>query len=214
MIEARAPRLNRRKGCIAVGVALVVVAVSFVLFVTWAATRADDELASFDPEKEPWRPVQVPLAQGSLRFEQRLAHPFLAEYSRRIVVSGQPEHQLDMPFNPGGRTLINVYWHDAQGGQGPWVRHQEYMGHFIVDLGSKPPRPWLLCEHEGERFLVAGECSWSRTNDEPWRPNGEHQPVPFSMPGRYLGRVDGRTSALRFVPAAEATEELIPLLEP
>lgn len=196
----------------------------FVAFVVMATTgiilRSNRDLLSdgraFTPEDEPWLDVAVSLPASAqpalpgatLRFEQRRGHPFLAEYDRRLIVTSSAAGELvfDLPYNAGGRTLVNLHWHEAAAGRGPWLTLREYWGLYALELGETP-RLWYVCERDQRRFLAAERCHWSRTNDEPWQLGGPHEPLPFAGPGSYLGRIDGRTSNLVFVPAEQAPEE-------
>jgi hypothetical protein len=92
------------------------------------------DTSDFDREAQPWVGVDVPIPEGGpLRFERRSAHPFLAEYDRRIRLPARD--WVALPMNTGGRTLINVHWHEAEGG-GPWIELVERYGRRIVDLGD------------------------------------------------------------------------------
>jgi hypothetical protein len=172
------------------------------------------DISDFQREAQPWVVVDIPLPDARvLRFERRVAHPFFAEYDRRLRVG---ERVLNLPMNVGGLTYINVYYHSASSDRGPWVRLVDRLGEHIVDL-TNPPTLGILCSREGATFYVrvaidGGDrhgCGWVRTNYGPWEPMGDAAPVPFELPGRYLGVIDGRDPPLRFRPPSEVPEVVI-----
>lgn len=117
-----------------------------------------------------WSGVSVPVSgdSTSVRFERRSAHPFLAEYDRRLRLANGSI--VDLPMNPGGRTLIHVY--SRRDEHGPALHLHDRWGHYVVRLEAMTVEIY----------------------------DNEQSQVPTSF-GEYIGRLDGTTAPLRFVPA-------------
>jgi len=92
--------------------------------------RADD----WDRELEPWQEVPIPLPSGvpTVTFLRRHAHPFLAEYDRKLRIG--VEAMVDLPTNVGGRTLTNIFLIREGDGRGPILHLCDHWGHCFVDL--------------------------------------------------------------------------------
>ena len=124
---------------------LLAVAASILLlgFLCYATARIGSAFwqhaDEWDAEQEPWEKASFGLPDGSgqVSLLRRNAHPFLAEYNRRLRFEpeGQAPVTLDLPLNVGGRTLINVYSH-ASGTATSVLRLEDRWGEYVVDLDS------------------------------------------------------------------------------
>lgn len=120
-------------------VALVgLAAVTFAGYALWEVDRQVGR--GFDPAAQPWRATTIPRpdAGGALAFERKHIHPMLAEYERRLRLeqADGAAHRIELPPNYGGRTRINVYWHESSADAGPWLRLEDHVGRYVVDLGG------------------------------------------------------------------------------
>jgi len=93
----------------------------------------------WDPNEQPWVecPVDLPEETGRVVFLRRHAHPFLAEYDRKIryeFAGGAVTR--DLPMNTGGKTHISVYYYAARDGQGPLVELRDRHRNYSFDLGN------------------------------------------------------------------------------
>jgi hypothetical protein len=86
---------------------------SYFVLSTLAATALWDTTDEWSIENEPWNAVSIPIPDETLEviYWEQHAHPFLAEYYRKIEIKpqGKEPSTLEMPVNTGGQTLINVY---------------------------------------------------------------------------------------------------------
>jgi hypothetical protein len=134
-------------------------------------------------EQEPWVEVRhsLPNESGEIILLRQNAHPFLAEYFRKIRLEmvGQESVTLSLPMNVGGSTMINVYQYS---GTLPdtktvsFLRLEDHWGKYDIDLING-----ILLDEDNINLVD----------------------------GIYLGRFDGQTGELQFVPASEAPEEAI-----
>ena len=115
VIVLLARRLNRGRAVRPHGCLYPIVFVSFLFvgccIVFSGYRRHLHDIDHFDKEKNAWRVVYLPQLQDCrVAFEQRHAHPFLAEYDYRIrLCHGKEEAYFQLWANTGGRTFVNVY---------------------------------------------------------------------------------------------------------
>lgn len=207
------------------GVGLVVLALVICLG-HLAVKSLYGPVEGFDEESQPWSEcaVQLPNESGRVVLLRRCLHPLFAEYDRQIrfEVGDDPNTVCWLPTNCGGRTCINVYWYPANRAEGPYVKLRDSWGVYVLDLQRKTAS--ILREHNGVRYIgeippqsdgsvssgwskADGRKDWTYTvgKNEGRKLNG----LLAEAKGLYLGRLDSRTGALRFVPADEAPEEEI-----
>lgn len=176
-------------------------------------------------EDEPWKPCLAhTLSDGtmiSVAFRQ--AHPFLAEYDRKVIVAPPtgPSVELAMPMNVGGRTKMNVYFYPQEDGAGPFIRFQDQWGETLLDLPRRVLRMMLRIEGIAYAGDLRGDASagWSiLEGGEPsvrigGRP-AERLTGRLAAPGQYLGRLDGTKGPVVFIAASAEKEMPIPLVVP
>ncbi|MCP4229056.1 MAG: hypothetical protein GY771_02775 [bacterium] len=149
------------------------------------------DIDDFDPENEPWVEVDIELPDdaGKAVFMRRNAHPFFAEYNRkiRLELTGHEPVEIELEMNTGGKTLINVYYlpYGLTGvSENALLLLQDYYGDYPVDLA--------------ERRLLPGYWGiWERI-----------EPPDTG----YLGRLDGSEYPLKFVTATESPEEELEIM--
>ena len=166
-------------GC---GGLLFVGALLSVIFVLWAGISFWRYAENWDKKDEPWVECAFDVPDSAVRvvFLRQHAHPFLAEYDRKIRLEspGKDPVTLDLPPNTGGQTMINVYRHTCLAEDGTELHALRLKGRHvnaIVDLRE----PRFL---KKDMIADLGE-------------------------GEYLGRFDGRDGPLKFVAADEAPEK-------
>lgn len=171
-------------GCVLVCLALVLVAGSFIYATTHIGEAFWGQFGHWDPQTEPWVECgfDLPDGKGRVVLLRHNAHPFLAEYNRkiRLEITDRTPVTLGLPMNVGGSTMINVYLGSAQLSgkmEVSVMRLDDHWGTYIIDVDN-------LRLLDGESILRLLE-------------------------GTYLGRWDGRKGPLRFVPADEGVEEAI-----
>ncbi len=149
------------------------------------------DIDDFDPELEPWVEVDIELPDGAGKavFMRRNAHPFFAEYDRKVRLeqTGHEPVEIDLEMNTGGKTLINVYYLPdglAEVSENPMLLLRDYYGDYPIDL-------------EGQRLLPGYWGTWERI-----------EPPDTG----YLGRIDGREHPLKFLSAAENPEEKLDIM--
>lgn len=164
--------------------------------------------------------VPYPTSSSGVTFVQKHIHPFLAEYEYKIrFESGANLVERWLPRNIGGRTLMNVYWYPEEGHLGPYLRLEDYWGEYLSALSER--KTYLIVRDEDrvyageittkERSLSIESFPEVRVRIGPDRKIAEDitdSPIGRGS-GEYLGRIDGRTQSLRFVPVFESPEEKI-----
>ncbi len=150
-------------------------------------------------EDAPWTETVIPLPEacGQLVFLRQSAHPFLAEYNRKLRLEreGTELHIIEMPMNVGGSTFINLYW-IAFGPKGhATLQLVDHWGMYVMDV-----------EHPGTSVTHL-----FRTQEGEWRINGgtreETQALLDTLQDPiYMGRLDGSQGPLRFIQRDEAPE--------
>ena len=169
-------------GCLLAAAASVLLLGAFCYAMARIGSAFWQQAEEWDVEQEPWEEASfdLPDGAGQVSFLRQDAHPFLAEYNRRLrfELEGQAPVTLDLPMNVGGRTLINVHLHangtTVDGTATSVLRLEDRWGEYVVDLDR-------LDLVSGADLHVAE--------------------------GTYLGRFDDRDGPLAFVPAATSPEE-------
>jgi hypothetical protein len=147
-------------------------------------------------------------------------HPFMAEYSRRLRIErpGVEPVCCPLPVNVGGRTMINVYWLDERDGFGPMLLMRDHWGESLIDLER---RETLHIVRVGADRIFAGRLDderaghgWMGSDESLYVHVGRNRATEITEHGidkrlKYIGRLDGRTWPLRFIPAADAPEERV-----
>jgi len=57
--------------------------------------------------------------------------------SFRAILFSEGKVLMPLPYNIGGRTTLEVYWYDAIGDEGPFLRLADQWGEYLVDLKQK-----------------------------------------------------------------------------
>jgi len=211
---------------------LVLVAFRFVLTqagrqaARWVVGDFFSGAEDFDEEAQPWIACSVPLPDGHapLVFLRRHIHPFLAEYDRKVTLTAEDGREVVrwLPTNPGGDTMVNLYWYQRADGEGPLLRLQDHWGVYAVDLQRETVS--LVRERNGVAYvgeIPAGskgnissgwfkedggdEWTFTVAGNEGARATG---PLAHGK-GRYIGRLDSRDGPPRFMSAAQSPEEPI-----
>ena len=168
--------------------------------------------------------IPVPEGHGELWFLRGRAHPFLAEYDRklRFVIPKGNEAVRWLPPNVGGRTMINCYWYPAAEDGGPYVRLEDHWGVYVADLRRQTVS--VVGERHGQLYIA--EIPVGRDNPPfgHWEGEIDREELTYYVgnnpgheltgclaqgKGEYLGRLDGRSGPVGFVSRAEAPKESI-----
>lgn len=204
-------------GCLLVAIAAVAGAVFFA-FQAVKSFQQDFE----NPSPRAWEecPVPHPALMPAITFRQRGIHPFLAEFEYRVrfddgtnVIDGR------LPINVGGRTKMNAYWYPQEEAFPAAIRLQDHWGEYVVRPAEM--KTYSLLRRKGRLYIgeVQDENSGYSISEREGAPlevtlNGSEALDVTDSPlgsgsGSYIGRIDGTTVPLRFVPAEEAPEQKI-----
>jgi len=168
--------------------------------------------------------IDCPDRSGHIVFLRKCTHPFLAEYDRKIrfetnTIKGVTK---PLPINCGGRTKINVYWYKAQDGNETYLRLQDHWGEYMIDLERGLTQNILRID--GRVFV--GDISddtviglgWEKTDGKltkMYAGESEAKEItgePHSLPGKYIGRIDGTHGCPMFISVDESEEEYIEMV--
>lgn len=142
------------------------------------------QFEDFNKNEQPWVEcvIKLPDGSGQVAFMRRHAHPFLAEYDRKIRFETECFRNVvqPLPTNTGGRTKINVHWYPESDAKGPFLRLRDHCGVYYLNL---------------QRGVVMS------LQDQEFR-----DVFPYTT-SQYLGRLDGTKGPLCFIPADRAPEE-------
>lgn len=168
-----------------------------------------------------WQQCRIPLPNGygSVIYMVRLNKILCAEYDRKIRVQTKSIHGRAnwIPGDTAGCSPVNVYWYPAHGSKGPYLRFQDPMNEYLVDIHSGKA---LLIMRLGQRNAYAGEIStrYYRSNicafgstveaEVDGRPAHKLESRVALRPGRYIGRIS--ESYWRFIPSKESPEQQLP----
>ena len=140
------------------------------------------ELENFDEQVEPWVECSfnVPNRPERIVFLRQCAHPFLAEYNRKLRIErpGANPAIFSLLMDTGGVNVINVYLIRERQESGPWILLCDPLDSHLFNLSRAEPDNVSSMFDQRE----------------------------------YLGRIEGRTHPLRFIPACAAPEESIHLV--
>jgi len=96
------------------------------------------QFEDFNKNEQPWVEclIRLPDGSGQVVFMRRHAHPFLAEYDRKIRFETDSLKNVvqPLPMNTGGRTRINVYWYPESDSNGAFIRLRDRYGSYYLDL--------------------------------------------------------------------------------
>lgn len=192
-----------------------------------APEAPEEAKKSSSEDRRTWIECAIPLPEGHgpLFFARARAHPFFAEYDRKLrFMSPEGKEAVGwVPPNIGGRTMINLYWYPASEKEGPYVRFVERWWVYVADVRQRTLN--LMGELRGELYIceipsgrkVGGFSSgWGQSDgeEEPtYHVGGNEGHKVTGMlaqgQGEYIGRLDGRTEPVRFVSRDDAPEEEI-----
>jgi len=169
-------------GCVSI-ISLFLVVVAFKLLATVIISSAVWEpMDDWSQDSEPWieTSFELPNNKGLLVLLLQQAHPFLAEYNRklRLETPHQEPTTLNLPINTGWQELTNVYLHTVSSANQTEItvihlqdRHSDY----YLDINNA-------------KFL-------------------DKELIISLSEGIYLGRFDGRNWPLQFISANISPEE-------
>jgi hypothetical protein len=196
---------------ILLGFLLGIAGLVILIFLLWFFTFGKQMIA--------WQSYQfaIPDTQSQLIFRWKSLHPFLAEYDRTVqVITGDrtsPEYPL--LINTGGRHHLNLYLTDTGGEH--WLRILDEFTEDAINLqtldgvrvGRKHGRTFIAPIHGKEYWSY----TWDNNNPKNVKAtNGDLTGVEdqrFNDIGTFIGTLDARSEALRFIPASEKPEEHI-----
>lgn len=164
--------------------------------------------------------VDLPEKAGKLTFRRTGIHPFLAEYSREVVLTRADGPGIVHPLcvNTGGRTYVNVYW--LRSGTRRFVRLDDAHGEYLLDVDND--QMYLVVRAFGRAFVARVESDNPFVTDV--MDDDDPSTIEVKVDGRtavplnsltadsterYIGAISGLTGPLRFWSAAERPERPI-----
>jgi hypothetical protein len=143
-----------------------------------------DLFQNWKQENEPWTELKITLSDPEIEifYFQQPAHPFLAEYNRKIIFKtpiGQTD-TINMFMNTGGRTLFNLYCMTEKDKK--VIILEDYFGFYLYDLKKN--------EYSEAIF------------SEKMQAVDDHNTV-------FLGKIDGESYPLRFIDKNNETKKKI-----
>lgn len=125
-------------------------------------------------ENEPWIKLVITLPEPKIEiiYYQQTAHPFLAEYNRKIIFKSEKEQSdtIDMFENTGGRTMFNLYFQKSRNKR--IIVMEDNFGFYYYDIDSK---------------VYSEDISKNKMR------------IMMNSTTRYLGRIDGEFYPLKFI---------------
>lgn len=169
-----------------------------------------------------WKQCEIPLPDkhGKIVYMAKLNKIPSAEWDRKVRIDTNRIKTVKwIPDDISGADPVDVYWYPAKDGKGPFIRFQDPMWEYLVDLNHGIT---LLVQRYSNGSVSAGEILTPRplyrdTIDEA---TGEHirtvdgRPVRklehhvASTPGEYIGRIQYPYN--RFVSAKEQPQKPLP----
>ena len=184
--------------------AILFVILSFSLwFYSVFAPIGDTFWEQFDDwslDQEPWVEVgfDLPNNIGHIVLLRQHAHPFLAEYNRkiRLEMPNQKPVTLELPVNVGGRILIRVYLYTerlADNKEISILRLTDHWGKYYVDLSHQ-----ILLE-TGHKKYGFGDVNDTGFGEVSHPVYVETVNIHEITQWEYLGRFDGQKGPLEFI---------------
>jgi hypothetical protein len=159
----------------------------------------------------------IPDTQIELGHSRIGIHPFLAEYSRDISFyrDGKPLLTKPLAVDTCGGYPINCYLIESP--NRIFLRLDDAVSEHLIDLNNNVVNSIYHAKGKPYYGELDGEDSsagWSMQNDDPstfkvtigGKPANPLGDLIGDAPEKYVGRIDGGTGRLRFVPASEAPE--------
>ncbi len=148
-------------------------------------------------EDEPWQKVKIDFPEEgcSLLFLRQHAHPFMAEYDRKVVLQegDRQSEEFELPPNTGGQTEIDVYTLKTNNSSEIWLRDLNNADSaYVFDMGK------LAFRIEG------GDKFWQlRTEGRGYRGRAPVElPSELALAGKIVAvRSEHKPPSIRFVPA-------------
>lgn len=85
-----------------------------------------------------WKQCRIPLpdGSGSVVYMARLNKIICAEWNRKVRVETNSMHSPSkwIPSDTAGGSPVNVYWYPAHGTKGPYLRFQDPLSEYLVDI--------------------------------------------------------------------------------
>lgn len=178
----------------------------------WAVAM-EERMKTFDEAKEPWEycGIDYPEKEKKVVFYRQIAHPFLAEYNRRIGFGDQEKSQIRFfPMNTGGRTNIEVFYFVADGK--PYLRMKDRQTECLISIEEEKVYSYVRAKDRifvGEvDYDFSGEgYSYSEKSGVSAHVGGnaaiDVTGTPLANEGKYIGRLDARRSDLKFITRKE-----------
>lgn len=106
------------------------------------------------PTDMKWDAVDLAASKAGekVTFLSRRAPVETTEHFRAVLFSPSAK-TLPLPYSVGGRQRIDVYWYEAKGEEGPFLRLSDGWGEYLVDLSRQTTA--RLYRHKGR--LLVGE---------------------------------------------------------
>lgn len=165
--------------------------------------------------------IVLPDGSGSVVYMARVHKIPFAEWDRKVRIETDrfPPTTKWVPDDTGGGDPVKVYWYPAQDHTGPYVRFQDPLGEYLVDM--RRGVTLFIVSRSGKSARVAEMRSGKSAlhyRDDPatgkivatlnGRPIRRLEHRVAAEPGLYIGRIEYPFN--RFVSAKEVTEEPLP----
>ncbi len=152
--------------------------------------QVHDPFDDWKAENQPWQEIWInlPEKECSLLFMRRHAHPFLAEYDRKIALrkKGKLSETFALPPNTGGRTNIRVLIVKKGDSHELWL-------HDMSDEKSA-----YILNLQTSSFRIEGQMQYWRREGEVYQVGRD---VEIPAHAEFIGKIDGSGSGgtLRFI---------------
>ena len=207
--QPQTPTITERRSPIAYG--CIVVIVAFVALAGWIASGFFI-----------WKRCGIPLPdkQGTIVYMAKLNKIPSAEWDRKVrIETDRIQTTQWVPDDISGSDPVDVYWYPVKDGKGPYIRFQDPMWEYLVDLKHGTT---LLIQRYSNGSVYVGEILTPRpryrdTIDEATgepirtvdgRPVRKLEHRVASTPGEYVGRINYPYN--RFVSAKEQPQKPLP----
>jgi len=164
--------------------------------------------------------IRLPNGSGSVVFLQKLSHPIMAEFDRRVRFDTGVHRGVvaPLPMDTCGAQPINVYWISARGKMGPYLYMRDPIQDYLVDLKRGATR--ALAKEQGRVFaqdlhgasqygvdIIVVQEEGKKPEVEAGQGVDEITAAFHTASRRYLGRIESSGWGARFITKARSPEQ-------
>jgi len=169
-----------------------------------------------------WKQCRIPLpdSRGTIVYMAKLNKLPSAEWDRKVSIeTGRTQTERWVPDDISGAEPVDVYWYQAEDGKGPYIRFQDPVWEYLVDLNHGAT---LLVQRYSNGSVYVGEILSPRPRYKDTIDEATGEPIRTvdgcpvrklehrvaSTPGEYIGRIEYPYN--RFVSAKEQPQKPLP----